>query len=223
MEPSRARGLTDRLTQGTSSFAGRRRSSRWQKLRQAFPELEQMRVLDLGGRPNFWANSGVAPAQLICLNLEPRPAVGLPAWSSYVQGDACDPPDALRHERFDLVISNSVIEHVGGWHQRQRFAEVVHEYAPRHWIQTPYRYFPVEPHWLFPGMQFLPLWARTIVVKRWPYGYFHTSDPDAAIDLAMSVDLLSLTEMKVLFPGSELWRERFCGLVKSVVAITPGS
>ena len=27
-------------------------------------------------------------------------------------------------------------------------------------MQTPYRYFPIEPHWLFPGMQFLPLPVR---------------------------------------------------------------
>ena len=27
---------------------------------------------------------------------------------------------------------------------------------PLHWVQTPYRYFPIEPHWIAPGMQFLP-------------------------------------------------------------------
>ena len=27
-------------------------------------------------------------------------------------------------------------------------------------VQTPYRYFPVEPHWLFPGLQFLPMGLR---------------------------------------------------------------
>lgn len=178
-----------------------------------------MRVLDLGGRPNFWANSGVAPAQLVCLNLEPPPGADLPAWSRYVEGDACNPPPELRREQFDLVISNSVIEHVGGWRHRQQFADVVHASADRHWIQTPYRYFPVEPHWLFPAMQFLPLRARTVVVRRWPYGYFHTADANRAIDLAMSVELLSITEMRSLFPGSELWRERFCGMVKSVVAV----
>lgn len=216
---SSARQLTDRLTQGTGSFGGRRRALRWEKLHASFPDLAEMRVLDLGGRPNFWDNSAIHPAQLVCLNLEPTPARDLPGWSSYVQGNACEPPSQIAQERFDLVISNSVIEHVGGWQQRQQFAEVVHRSADRHWVQTPYRYFPVEPHWLFPAMQFMPLRARTIVVRRWPFGYLHTSDPVAAVDKAMSVELLSITEMRALFPDSQIWRERICGLIKSVVAI----
>ncbi len=38
------------------------------------------------------------------------------------------------------------------------------------WVQTPYRYFPIEPHWIFPGFQFLPLSARTEISRRWPLG-----------------------------------------------------
>jgi hypothetical protein len=219
MAGSSGRQLTDRLTQGTGSLGGRRRALRWEKLRASFPDLDRMRVLDLGGRPNFWDNSGIRPESLVCLNLEPTPEGELSDWCRYVQGNACEPPAEVTRESYDLVISNSVIEHVGGWAHRQRFADVVHGSADRHWVQTPYRYFPVEPHWLFPGMQFLPLRARTVVVRRWPYGYFHTDDQAAAVDKAMSVDLLSLTEMRALFPESQMWHERIVGLIKSVVAI----
>lgn len=53
---------------------------------------------------------------------------------------------------------NSPLEHVGGGHERRlRFAESVHALADRHRVQTPYRYFPIKPHWLAPGMQFLPV------------------------------------------------------------------
>ena len=31
---------------------------------------------------------------------------------------------------------------------------------PKSVVQIPYRYFPIEPHWLFPGLQFLPQRAR---------------------------------------------------------------
>ena len=60
---------------------------------------------------------------------------------------------------YDVVFSNSLLEHVGGHAQRAALAREVRSLAPRHWVQTPYRYFPLEPHWLFPGMQF-PLEAQ---------------------------------------------------------------
>ena len=39
------------------------------------------------------------------------------------------------------------------------------ELAQLHWVQTPYRYFPVEPHFLFPGFQFLPLTVRAVLMR----------------------------------------------------------
>ena len=52
-----------------------------------------------------------------------------------VQGDAC----AGGFGKFDLVFSNSVLEHLGGHGRRRQFADVVHESAPEWWVQTPYR------------------------------------------------------------------------------------
>lgn len=67
----------------------------------------------------------------------------------------------MQYSPFDLVYSNSVIEHVGGHARSCDFAGMVKTLARRHWgVQTPYRYFSIEPHWLFPGLQFLPQSAR---------------------------------------------------------------
>ncbi|HEX4060865.1 MAG TPA: UDP-N-acetylmuramoyl-tripeptide--D-alanyl-D-alanine ligase [Streptosporangiaceae bacterium] len=60
---------------------------------------------------------------------------------------------SLRH--YDLVFSNSLIEHVGGHERRERFADTVHQLSGAYWVQTPYRYFPVEPHW-HPARSFCP-------------------------------------------------------------------
>jgi hypothetical protein len=202
----------------STSLLSRRRAVRWQRLTNEFPDLADMRVLDLGGRPAFWLSHDVHPTSVVCLNVEPPRSTQDAPWLTVVEGDACQPPDSIGRG-FDLVFSNSVIEHVGGRVNRTRFAETVHTMADRHWVQTPYRYFPIEPHWLFPGMQFLPLPLRTLVVRHWPLGWLHSKDPLEAIDKALSVELLGVTEMRELFPSSRLWRERFVGLVKSVVAI----
>ena len=98
-----------------------------------------------------------------------------------VSGDACRPPDRVRNESYDLVFSNSLIEHVGGFANRQLCADFIRSKADRHWVQTPYRYFPIEPHWLFPGFQFLPLNARVAITRRWKLGFMHTPDRAAAL------------------------------------------
>jgi hypothetical protein len=182
-----------------------------------FPDLASMRLLDLGGGPPFWRGFAVQPKHVTVLNLlaleAPEP------WIETVVGDACAPPPAVARERYDLVVSNSVIEHVGGHIQRQRFADVVQTAAERHWVQTPYRYFPVEPHWLCPGMQFLPLRVRASLTRHWPLSPARADTLAEAVENAASVELLSMTEMRAYFPSSELWYERMAGLVKSVTAI----
>ena len=164
----------------------------------------------------FWLTAPVRPAAVTTVNLEPVPEdePGL----RHVVGDACDPA-AIRGESFDLVVSNSLLEHVGGFAKRLQLAEVIQSFGPRHWVQTPYRYFPIEPHWACPGLQFLPVAARAGVVRQWRFGHARTTDHDASVNAVLWTDLLSLTEMRLLFPDSGIWREKALGLTKSIVAV----
>src|SRR3954469_15223432 len=95
------------------------RAHRWRMLVNEFPTLPRMRVLDLGGNVRSWQQAPVRPGELVTLNLDVVVSHEEPVpWAHRVTGDACDPPHALDGERFDLVYSNSVLEHVGG-HQRR--------------------------------------------------------------------------------------------------------
>jgi hypothetical protein len=201
------------------TLSQRTRARRWEEFGRRFPDISEMRVIDLGGDARYWANAPVRPAELVLLNLyeQEPPYEG----ASVVVGDACELPDVLASERFDLVYSNSAIEHVGGHSRREAFAASVYALGDRHWIQTPYRYFPIEPHWLFPGFQFLPVGARATVTQNWRIGQRYTTDRAAAVAESMSVRLLSRTEMAHYFPHSEIWSERLGGVVKSLVAIAP--
>ena len=202
------------------SLAARARTARWEEFLRRFPDLSSMRVLDLGGWPQEWVARPVRPAQVVTVNLEDLPPVPeSEPWLVSLYGDACELPDSIRSERFDLVYSNSVLEHVGGHARRLAFAENVHSAADHHWVQTPYRYFPIEPHWVFPAFQFLPMRTRVAVSRRWPIGPSpHTADPDVAFVDVSWVELLGITEMRAYFPDSTIWRERFAGLTKSIVA-----
>ncbi len=212
------RSVRERFVDSPTSLGAKARARRWEWFQQDFPDIGSMSVIDLGGRPESWLRAPVRPARVHVVNLEEPPAE-TPDWISAEQGDACELPDHVRKGEYDLVFSNSVLEHVGGHERRTRFAEAVHELAPRHWVQTPYRYFPVEPHFLFPGFQFLPLAARVSIVRRWPLVHTPPQDRATALRVALWVELLSRTEMAHYFPHSTVRVERLGGLAKSLIAV----
>ncbi|MFZ2116226.1 MAG: class I SAM-dependent methyltransferase [Pseudonocardiaceae bacterium] len=148
------------------SLASCARHRRGAELTRRFPSLPEMRGLDLGGTPAFWRAVPHRPAAVTTVNLEPSDADEL--WIDHVVGDACE-FHVVGSPRYDLVVSNSLLEHVGGHEQRRRLAEAVHDSAPAHWVQTPYRYFPIEPRWLAPGWQFLPPAAQATILCHWPF------------------------------------------------------
>lgn len=201
------------LGYGPGSLSQRARSRRTQEFLRRFPNLDSMTVVDLGGTASFWASMPVMPASVTIVNLDERAgddSIGIPC----VVKDA----STYRGPSVDLVVSNSLIEHVGGVGPRTRLAETVRGLAPCYWVQTPYRYFPLEPHWMFPGMQFLPLNVRARLARRhWTVGTVMKGD--YAMQQARWTELIGITEMRELFPDGEIWRERLAGLIKSVIAV----
>ncbi|MCD9196881.1 methyltransferase domain-containing protein [Aeromicrobium wangtongii] len=215
---SAATTIRNRFVDGPDSLAERYRARRWEQLRTEFPDIADMTIVDLGGTVSSWRRAPVRPRKVIVLSFEPEGADDVD-WIESHHADACDLPAPFRDLRADLVYSNAVIEHVGGAERRQRFADSVHRLADHHWVQTPYRYFPVEPHWLFPGFQFLPVPARVAVSRRWRLVHTPNSDRQAAVDNVLSVELIGLTELRNLFPTSRVLTERAAGLVKSIIAV----
>jgi hypothetical protein len=210
-----------RLVDAPGSLGDRRRTRRAGWLVEQFPDLAEMSVIDLGGRLSSWENALVRPKHVHIVNLE-RETGDVPDWAEVDHGDACELPPAIRNRRYDLVFSNSVIEHVGGHERRLRLADAVHSLADSHWVQTPYRYFPIEPHWVAPGMQFLPLAVRRTIARRWPLGHTPPANDAEALESVLWVELLDRTQMRFYFPNSTLRVERFAGLTKSLIAVRNG-
>jgi len=210
--------LGDPYSPGT--VVGRSRAARWELLLRHFPQLDRMSVLDLGGRPRAWSAAPCRPKSLTIVDVDPlEPGPGDPE-AEVIEGDACAVTTLLPGRRFDLVYSNSMLEHVGGHDRRQQVADAIAALGDHHWIQTPYRYFPVEPHWWFPGFQFLPVAARAWVAAHWEVGprTARGLSPEAVLASVQSVELLSRTELAAYFPTSTILAERFAGLTKSIIA-----
>lgn len=212
--------MTGRLADPHSSrsLSSWARRQRWAEFSCRFPDLGEMSVLDLGGTASFWSNAPRRPAALTLLNLFEQ----APPWegsSRALVGNVCEPPLELRAQHFDLVVSNSVIGHIGGHEMRSRFAEVVHASSGRHWIQTPNRYFPIDPMFLFPFFPIFPFRAKVAISRHWPLGHRQTDTTEDAAGQVLSVEFLTELELSHYFPGSSIWRERVLGLTKSLVAV----
>ena len=213
--------VRDRFADPTlpGSFAFRARARRWDRFATLFPDLADMSVIDLGGTAAFWQEVPVRPSHLTLVNpaATPDPSIG---WAEVVIGDACDPPASVTGRTFDLAYSNSTIEHVGGHQRRRLFADVVQRLGRHLWVQTPYRYFPIEPHFVFPLFQHLPVAARTSAMAHWPLRPSDFPTDKAQIrEEVMGIDLLSISDMRSYFPDMDLEYERVLGVVKSLIAV----
>jgi hypothetical protein len=88
-----------------------------------------------------------------------------------------------------------------------------------YFIQTPNRYFPLEPHWLFPFFQFLPYSFQIFLTKNFSLGHYPKTRSFEKAKLRVDeVKLLNETEMELLFPQCKIYREDFFGLVKSITS-----
>lgn len=170
------------------------------------------RILDMGGVGAFW-NSCPVPLNLTIINLpgsglrsevDPRHTV------TYIEGDACHMPD-IPDNAFDIAFSNSVIEHVGPEENQQSFAREVHRVAPRHWIQTPSIWFPIEAHNHMPFWWFYPPAMKRFFINRWKRKL------PAWTEMVEGTTVILHREMRDMFPTSTLWSERFMGFTKSYV------
>jgi hypothetical protein len=128
--------------------------------------------------------------------------------------------DIFSDKEFDLVISNSVIEHVGNSDDQKRFAQEIMRLGKNYFLQTPYYYFPMEPHFLFPFFQFLPERVKFFLVMHFNLGYYQkTKSPDGVRNILNSVKLLKRRDLVNLFPEAIIINERIFGITQSLLAI----
>jgi hypothetical protein len=176
-----------------------------------------VRLLDVGGTQFFWEMMGFQGdngLDITMLNL--MPSWTRPGFRSVV-GDACDMPQFADQE-FDVVFSNSVIEHVGAPDAQQRMAAEIKRVGKRYFVQTPNRNFPLEPHFFFPCFQFLPLPTQVWLLQHFDLGWYKKiPDYTAARQEVETIRLLSRHDVLRLFPEGTLYDERFAGLTVSFV------
>jgi SAM-dependent methyltransferase len=130
---------------------------------------------------------------------------------------------------FDIVYCSSVIEHAtipkdqvwalssGREFQtraiaRQRqFADEIQRLAHQYFVQTPYKHFPFESHSWLPFVSWIPRRMLVPLLRITNTFWVKKTAPDW--------HLLGKSDFADMFPGALIIEEKWCGLVKSLMAI----
>jgi 2-polyprenyl-3-methyl-5-hydroxy-6-metoxy-1,4-benzoquinol methylase len=178
-----------------------------------------VRIIDIGGSVSYW--QALAPLwqdrafdiTVVNLDVAPQESGNI----RLLPGDAC----ALDYadNSFDIVHSNSVLEHVGHWPRMRDMAAEVRRLAPHYYVQTPNYWFPIEPHYRSAFMHWMPESVRAAMLVRARRGFRSASNYDDAMESVQSINLVSGRQMSALFPDGAILKERLGPLTKSLIAV----
>lgn len=191
--------LSDRRS---GSLASRLRRRRWDQVQSLLRLSGNESVLDVGGTDKSWWFAEWTGRVVRC-NLDHNAATS--GLRVVADGRALPFGDLA----FEVVFSNSVIEHLSTMEAQVLFAQELRRVGRRYFVQTPNRWFPIEPHYLFPLFQFLPVAIQRWLHAHFDIGTFKKTDPFGTIRL------MTGKELERLFPEGRLVPERIGPLVKS--------
>ncbi len=201
-----------RLAERTGVF----RKKRFELFSRQFKPQSGDILLDVGaGSGTFLETFAGGEADIVALDISGRRPASLRErhpQALLVRGDATQLP--FKSGSVSIVMSNSVIEHVGDLEAMRRMASEVERVGKRHFVQTPNRYFPIEPHYMLPFFQFVPYEIKRWLSRHFRLGFYNPGSIE--ID---DPKLLSAKQFREMFPGSRIVRERFLFLTKSLIAI----
>ena len=196
-------------------------------IRELLATQDEVTILDVGGRGDYWER---LPA-----DLRPHVAITLVNFEAELEefaqdsedlritstvGDGCHMPQ-YADDSFDIAHSNSVIEHVGSLTNMARFAAETRRIGRHYYVQAPYLWFPLEPHFGVPLLHWLPGPTRAQLTHRFSVGFSERIESyEESLAEADFINLVDRTLMKKLFPEADHERERFALLTKSLIAVS---
>jgi len=186
-------------------------------------ENGRCRILDVGGTDSYWnlneafIEANRSKLKIILVNLGEHGRQD--DLYEYRSNDATSHA-TYRNIDFDMIHSNSVIEHVGSWPAIRNMADLIQAAKKPYYLQTPNFWFPFEPHFRFIGFHWLPKAWRASLLQKFSLGFFGKAENySEAMNNVDSINLLSCNQMRELFPGAKLIKERLFGLTKSIMVV----
>lgn len=190
------------------------RTKRMQRFSHLFKVTEATRVLDVGGDWFNWSLVSAMPSLTIVNLYLPKKQKDAITW---IIADGRHLP--FKEGAFDVAYSNSVIEHLGDLTSQQAFAQEIKRVGRRYFVQTPNKWFLVEPHLLTPFIHWLPRSVQKRLLRYFTVWGLVTRPSEAECKRFLDeVRLLDRQQVGALFPQALVLKERILGITKSFIA-----
>lgn len=175
----------------------------------------ESKILDVGGGKYPW-DILYPDASITILNIQENDSVPVSTNYKYVCGDGTSLSYA--DHSFDLVFSNSVIEHVGDYSAQTAFAGELLRTGKKIYCQTPNKWFFVEPHFITMFIHWLPFkYFRHMLRYFSVWGLVNKPSQHQIDNYIKSIRLLTREEIQALFPNCTIEYEKVFGMVKSFI------
>ncbi len=179
-----------------------------------------LRILDVGGSDYHWRNSDFINNKNFYITIVNTELQNVKEFRnmSFIKRDVED-LGIFDNQEYDIVYSNSLLEHLNTFDKQMSVADEIQRIGKHYFVQTPNYYFPIEPHFLFPFFQFMPDPLKTKLIMRYRLGWFEKEkDEYKAKEIALSIRLLKEKELLKLFPGANIYFEKYLLMNKSFIA-----
>jgi hypothetical protein len=198
-------------------------------LQEVLCSKERVSVLDIGGVADYWAllpDDVAARCDLHIANLD-EPKIGSHDDARLsirsVVADGCD-LSRFADGSFDVAHSNSVIEHLGEFERMRKFASEMRRVGVGVYVQTPYLWFPIEPHYGALWVHWFSAMHRVRIQSERGLGIYRRRDGSRmeygdAVRFVNTCTLLDRACFFYLFPDCEAHHERVGPFIKSLVGV----
>jgi hypothetical protein len=132
------------------------------------------------------------------------------------------------YKDFDIIFSNSLIEHLRNIEAQTKFAATIVESAQPYFLQTPNKFSPIDPHFPRPYVPFFAAYPRPVQARLLTWSGLGSGGRQPTYEASLArldhYAPLSKATMQRLFPNAEMVIERPLGIPMSIVTFwKPGS
>jgi hypothetical protein len=191
----------------------------------------QIRLIDLGGTVKFWEDWGLAKQPRLDVTIvndhhidknHEHDRLSLPNIHR-LQADVLT-LSAVDLAQFDVIFSNSLIEHLPGPEAQRQLAQAIIDSGRPYFMQTPNKRSPVDPHFPRPYVPFFAAYPRPLQARllSWSALGSGSAAPSYAAALERLSNYYPLTTRGVrqLFPQARIVMERPLGVPMSIIAMS---
>jgi hypothetical protein len=214
--------------QNTNSISFKLRAKRIAPLKDMIAEASQkyghVKIIDVGGNKWYW---NIISEKILQEKNVKITIINLPGMNSFqddeifnfLEGDGCNLSN-FDNDSFHIAHSNSVVEHVGNWDNMLKFASEIKRVSKGYFVQTPYFWFPMEPHFMIPFFHWLPEPVRVSMVMKFDLARRKKKkDINSAVQSIEHVHLIDKKMFGELFKDAQINFEKVFFIPKSMIAV----